>query len=599
MVPQYADLGHRAGIVALRRGLGAPRRRISAPLAVSFLVCLQACTDRNTVQVLVSSITITPASVTVVVGEDVELVATVIGEGGQQLPEASPTWSSDAPSVADVDENGAVHGLSEGTARVEAAFGGASGAATVRVVRGPGIEISQGEVEMVAGAGGAPPPPQTVHVTNSGTGTLTGLDVEVEHPSDGTPWLLAEISGPSAPTTLMLTADIEGLEAGVRAATVVISSSMPDVAAMELSVTLTLTGFSVEETNGSTVVSETGTVDTLSVVLDSQPDEDVVLRVTSGDPGEAVASPSTLIFTTDDWDVVQTVTVTGVDDFADDGDQITTFAIAVVAQASDDAFDGIPVHSVDVTTTDDDEPPGLVITETGDGTEVGEDGTTDTFTVALTTRPATDVLLRVRSGNLFEAVVSPSTLTFTTDDWDVAQTVTVTGVNDFADDGDQVTAVTISVIAVASDDAFDGIPARTVMVTTVDNDGPAGLTITETGSTQVSEDGTTDTFTVVLTTRPATDVVLTVTSGDPGEAVVSPTTLTFTTGGRLIEEPCEEIALGWSAGGREGRGCVGEALTPRNVRCAGPRLEVEEDGRDDGRIGQEREDPHLGAAGRT
>jgi hypothetical protein len=528
-VPPYADLGHRAGIEALRRGLGAPRRRVSAPLAVSFLVCLQACTDRNTVQVLVSSITITPASVTVVVGEDVELVATVIGEGGQQLPEASPTWSSDAPSVADVDENGAVHGLSEGTAQIEAAFGGASGAATVRVVQGPGIEISQGEVEMFAGAGGAPPPPQTVHVTNSGTGTLTGLDVEVEHPSDGTPWLLAEISGPSAPTTLMLTADIEGLEVGVHTATVVISSSMPDVAAVELPVTLTLTGFSVEETSGSTVVSETGTVDTLSVVLDSQPDEDVVLRVTSDDPGEAVASPSTLTFTRDDWSVARVVTVRGVDDFIDDGDQVTTFAIAVVAEASDNAFDGIPVHSVDVTTTDDDEPPGLVIRETGDNTEVGEDGTTDTFTVALTTRPATDVLLTVTSGDPGEAVVSPSTLTFTTDDWDVAQTVTVTGVDDFADDGDQVTALTISVVAVASDDAFDGIPARTVSVTTVDDDGPAGLTITETGSTQVSENGTTDTFTVVLTTRPGTDVVLTVRSGDLGEATVSPATLTFTT----------------------------------------------------------------------
>jgi len=37
----------------------------------------------------------------------------------------------------------------------------------------------------------------------------------------------------------------------------------------------------------------------------------------------------------------------------------------------------------------------------------------------------------------------------------------------------------------------------------------------------------------------------------------------------LIEEPGEEIALGRSAGGREGRRFVGEALTPRNMRCAG------------------------------
>lgn len=64
--------------------------------------------------------------------------------------------------------------------------------------------------------------------------------------------------------------------------------------------------------------------------------------------------------------------------------------------------------------------------------------------------------------------------------------------------------------------------------------------------------------------------------------------------GRLIEEPGGDDAPRWSAGGREGRGVVGEALTP----CNGPwgaRFEVEEDGGDDGRIGQERQDPHLAA----
>ena len=54
----------------------------------------------------------------------------------------------------------------------------------------------------------------------------------------------------------------------------------------------------------------------------------------------------------------------------------------------------------------------------------------------------------------------------------------------------------------------------------------------------------------------------------------------------LIEESGEEVALRWPAGGREGRGLVGE-------------VEVEEDGGDDGRIGEEREDPHLSAAGGT
>jgi hypothetical protein len=512
----------------LRRPRYPLRARFSALLAVACTLCVHACTDRNAVQVLVSSITIVPASVTLVVGEDVELVATVIGEGGEVLSGASPTWSSDDPPIATVNSFGVVHGVSEGTALVRATFGDAWGTGTVRVVPGPGIEISQSAVEMFAGAGGAPPQPQILHVTNSGTGTLMGLGVEVEYPSEATPWLRAELAGTEARTSVTLTADIEGLEEGVWSATLVIASSMPEVAPVELPLTLTLTGFTVQETGGSTVVSEAGTIDTLTVVLDLPTEGDVIVTVTSADTGEAVVSPSTLTFTSDDWNAAQMVTVTGVDDFADDGDQVTTLTLSVVAEASDDAFDGIPSQAVIVTTTDNDEPPGLTIIETGD-TRVSENGTTDSFTVALTTQPATDVLLTVTSGDPGEAVVRPSTLTFTTDNWNVAQTVTVTGVDDFADDGDQVTALTLSVVAVASDDAFDGIPAQTVLVTTTDNDGPPGLTITETGDTRVSEDGTTDSFAVVLTTQPATDVVLTVRSGDLGEVVASPSTLTFTT----------------------------------------------------------------------
>ena len=57
-------------------------------------------------------------------------------------------------------------------------------------------------------------------------------------------------------------------------------------------------------------------------------------------------------------------------------------------------------------------------------------------------------------------------------------------------------------------------------------------------------------------------------------------------GGSLIEELDEEIALGRSAGGQDGRGLVGE-------------VEVEEDGGDDGRIGQKGEDGHVATAGGT
>jgi hypothetical protein len=528
MAPLQPDFALRGRRGRPRSRLAACRGRDAAVLALGCALTVQGCTDRHAVQVVVASITVIPASVTLVVGENVQIVARIVGESGRELSQASPTWSSSSPSVAEVDSTGVVRGMSEGTARIEAWFGGVSGAADVRVLPGPRIQLSQSAVEMFAGAGGTRPPSPPIHVTNGGTGTLTGLGVDVHYPADAHRWLEAEIAGVSAPTTLTLIANIEGMEVGVWPATLVITSSAADVATVELPVTLTLTGFSVEETDGSTIVSETGTQDELDVVLDSPPSRDVVITVKSDDTGEAVLDRSTLTFTPGNWDVRQRVVVTGVDDFADDDDQVTTLTFSVVAEASDEAFHGVPPKTIEVTTTDDDEPPGIVIVESGD-TRVSEDGTTDSFSVALTTRPATDVLLTVTSGDPGEVVVNPSTLTFTTNNWDVARTVTVTGVDDFADDGDQVTTITVAVVAVASDDAFDGVAARVVNVTTTDNDERPGLIITQSGDTRVSEDGTTDTFTVALTTRPGTDVVLTVRSGDLGEVVVSPTTLTFTT----------------------------------------------------------------------
>jgi hypothetical protein len=50
------------------------------------------------------------------------------------------------------------------------------------------------------------------------------------------------------------------------------------------------------------------------VVLNSQPTADVVIPVASSDPTEGTVSASSLTFTAADWNVPQSVTVTGVDD---------------------------------------------------------------------------------------------------------------------------------------------------------------------------------------------------------------------------------------------------------------------------------------------
>ena len=133
--------------------------------------------------------------------------------------------------------------------------------------------------------------------------------------------------------------------------------------------------------------------------------------------------------------------------------------------------------------------PGFTVVQSGGGTSVTEAGGADTFTVVLTAQPTSDVVISVVSGDLSEATVSPATLTFTSANWNAAQTVTVTGVDDALDDGDVVSQVTLAVVDASSDDTFDAVANQTVNVTTVDND-TAGFTVVQSGgSTSVTEAG--------------------------------------------------------------------------------------------------------------
>ena len=69
-----------------------------------------------------------------------------------------------------------------------------------------------------------------------------------------------------------------------------------------------LPGLTIAETEGQQVPMNPGTTDTM-LVLNAQPDSDVVLSITSSDTGEATVN-SPLTFTAANWNTPQTVTVT-------------------------------------------------------------------------------------------------------------------------------------------------------------------------------------------------------------------------------------------------------------------------------------------------
>ena len=211
---------------------------------------------------------------------------------------------------------------------------------------------------------------------------------------------------------------------------------------------------------GPLTVSETGTTASFTVVLDAQPLTDVVISVSASDLSEATALPATLTFTNGDWNVAQTVTVTGIDDAIADGNIASSVTLAVVDASSDNAFDPLADQIVNVTTTDDDTPGYTVV---GGPLTVSETGTTASFTVVLDAQPLTDVVISVSASDLSEATALPATLTFTNGDWNVAQTVTVTGIDDAIADGNIASSVTLAVVDASSDNAFDPSPTRLSM----------------------------------------------------------------------------------------------------------------------------------------
>ncbi len=283
----------------------------------------------------------------------------------------------------------------------------------------------------------------------------------------------------------------------------------------------------VRVSTGAVTVTEAsgaGRAARYTVLLTSAPTGgNVTVTPASGDAGVATVSGA-LTFTASNWSTAQTVTVTGVDDAVDSSADRTT---TITHAAAGGGYDSVSVDSVTVTLTDDD-TAGVRVTESAGGTATTEGGGTDTFTVVLTSAPTHDVSIAVASSDTGEGVVDKASLTFTSGNWNQAQTVTVTGVDDAVSDGAQDYTVELAA-AVSTDARYSGMDPDDVSVTNADDD-TAGVRVS-TGAVTVTEAsgaGRAARYTVLLTSAPTGgNVTVTPASGDAGVATVSGA-LTFT-----------------------------------------------------------------------
>jgi|GEM_PF-3036502 len=151
---------------------------------------------------------------------------------------------------------------------------------------------------------------------------------------------------------------------------------------------------------------------------------------------------------------------------------------------------------------------------------VDEAGNSAGYTLVLTSRPTADVTISITSDAQLNT--DTTSLIFTPTTWDTPQAVSVTAVDDAVVEG--IHSGSISHSATSSDSNFNGITIADMTVTVQDNDG-ANVTIMPT-SLSVSESGMTAGYTVVLTSRPTTDVTISITPD--AQLNTDATTLTFT-----------------------------------------------------------------------
>ncbi len=229
----------------------------------------------------------------------------------------------------------------------------------------------------------------------------------------------------------------------------------------------------VSEVNGITINPTFGLLTTQSggsaaftVVLNSQPTANVSFGLTSSNTGAGTISASSLTFTPANWNVPQTVTVTGVDDFIDDGDVAYTI-ITSAATSADPSFNGFDPSDVSVVNQGS-HRAGITVTPIS-GLVTTEAGGTAAFTVVLNSKPLANVTVGLTSSNTAEGTVSSGSLTFTPANWNVPQTVTVTGADDFIVDGNAAYTI-VTGKAVSSDPKYSQLDPPDVSVINDDND---------------------------------------------------------------------------------------------------------------------------------
>ena len=449
-------------------------------------------------------------------GADYSVPATVTFDSGETAKDITFAATQDA-----IDDDGEKVLLGFGASlpdRVSASTTTPRATVTILDDDVRGVTVSPASLTVVEGMTAE----YTVVLDTEPTGNVT---VTVNDPTDNTDVTAAPASLTfdendwSTPQTVTVSAvqDADGVNDTATVTHTVGGADYASETASDVSVTV------VDDETPDVTIAPTGITvlpggsNEYTVVLDTEPTVQVTVTVTGHADTVLSVSPEQLTFDANDWDTPKTVEVS-----ADDS-VTTTETIRLAHGLAGGEYRSVTADDVAVTVV---KASGVLdfqvgVTASPQALTVPEDKSRS-YSVVLSAVPTGDVTVTVNLPTGNDLSIDKSSLTFTTDNWNVPQAVRVSAADD--DDGIQDAPVTIG--HTVSGGGYGSGDNFGITVTIEENDTPA---VTLSTVSLVIAEGEEATYTVALDTQPSDDVTVVINDPtDNTDVTAAPASLTFT-----------------------------------------------------------------------
>ena len=311
------------------------------------------------------------------------------------------------------------------------------------------------------------------------TGTLTFAANSVASQTIPVPVIDDAVDEEEQETFTLTLSNAQGASLAGGASTLAVTGTITDDDDPAVTANFGQASYSVDE--GSTVE--------VTVTLSADPEREVTVLLThvpQGGAGSADYSgvPGSLVFQIGDTE--KSFTFRAAADDIDDDDESVVLGFGTMP-------DRVTAGTTATVSITDDDVAGVTIS--GSALSIDE-GASDTYTVVLDTQPTTNVTVAIAGRadtdiTLSGETLTNDTLTFTSENWDTAQTVRVTAAQDDDAASDAVVTLTHTVSGTGE---YAGVSAGSVTVTIVEKD----TSVLSVDNAEAAEDGGNMAFTVSI-----------------------------------------------------------------------------------------------------